>query len=234
MKDTVTEQWFDFSETQSLPAFSLCLSPHTDPALSLNKIQSVLDNAKSSVLFSVMEISGGGNPLSTLRNLSTNNELFHYGIIQSVPATSKTDENGDYTLLKQGEAGATVPFSYLKDNVPPPFKQEFSGGAGQVIHDKFIVVDFNDTNPVVFTGSSNLSQGGEHENGDNLLAIYDKDIVTAYAIEAVRLFDHYNFRYAIKEATKVNPLALDDTDNWVKKYYDPTNRKCKDRELFAK
>ena len=55
--------------------------------------------------------------------------------------------------------------------VPPPFDREFTDGAGQVIHDKFIVIDFNDANPVVFTGPSNLADGGEAQHGDNLLAI---------------------------------------------------------------
>jgi hypothetical protein len=43
----------------------------------------------------------------------------------------------------------------------------------------------NGPNPVVFCGSSNLSSGGESCNGDNLLAIYDRDIATAYAVEAI-------------------------------------------------
>jgi len=45
-------------------------------------------------------------------------------------------------------------------------------GLGQVIHDKFVVMDFNDQNPVLFTGSSNLAEGGEEQNGDYLLATY--------------------------------------------------------------
>ena len=49
------------------------------------------------------------------------------------------------------------------------------------------VVDFNDSKPVVFTGSSNLAAGGEKANQDNLLAIRDASIATAFAVEAVRL-----------------------------------------------
>ena len=44
-----------------------------------------------------------------------------------------------------------------------------------------------------------LAGGGEKSNGDNLLAIYDEDIATAFAIEAVRLIDHYHFRAGMKE-----------------------------------
>ncbi|MFC0181781.1 phospholipase D-like domain-containing protein [Pseudarcicella hirudinis] len=117
-----------------------------------------------------------------------------------------------------------------------------SGGMGQVIHDKFIVVDFNSSNPVVFTGSSNLSSGGEEANGDNLLAIYDDEIVTAFAVEAVRLFDHYNFRTALKKtddknatATTPKPICLKETSaEWLDGYQDPANRKYRDRKFFIK
>src|ERR1035441_2473609 len=54
-------------------------------------------------------------------------------------------------LSSSPSSGVLVPFSALIKQVPPPFDKEFTGGAGQVIHDKFIVIDFNDANPVVFT-----------------------------------------------------------------------------------
>ena len=65
-------------------------------------------------------------------------------------------------IYKPGDSnGMIVPFAYLKGKVPVPFQDEFSGGMGQVIHHKFIVVDFNGENPVVFTGLSNLASGGK-------------------------------------------------------------------------
>jgi hypothetical protein len=64
---------------------------------------------------------------------------------------------------------------------------------GHEIHDKFVVCDFNGNDPVVYCGSSNLASGGEAANGDNLLAIHDADVATAFAIEALGLVDHYNF-----------------------------------------
>ncbi len=227
-KNAITQQWFDY-KGNGLPVFSLCLSPHTTSDTSLSKLTAELEKADSSVLFSIMEMSGGGTPLQILKHIPAN--IFHYGVTQSI-GNAADDESGSYKISKNNDED-TVPFGYLKDKVPPPFQAEFSGGMGQVIHDKFVVIDFNSSAPVVFTGSSNLSSGGEESNGDNLLAIYDKDIAVAYAVEAVRLFDHYSFRYAMKNATTVKPLCLDNTDGWVKNYYDKTNRKCKDRILFG-
>ncbi|WP_051223844.1 hypothetical protein [Conexibacter woesei] len=45
----------------------------------------------------------------------------------------------------------------------------------------------------MFCGSSNLALGGEEENDDNLIAIHDGDVATAFAIEAMTLIDHFGF-----------------------------------------
>jgi phosphatidylserine/phosphatidylglycerophosphate/cardiolipin synthase-like enzyme len=130
-----------------------------------------------------------------------------------------------------------VPFAFLKGKVPPPFQDEYSGGAGIVIHDKFVVVDFNGTSPVVFTGSSNLASGGEMANGDNLIAIYDESVATAYAIEAIRLVNHYHFRATMQQSSEDKPMVLqpgDAKDKWWEPYYDQKNILFHERVLFSR
>lgn len=127
-------------------------------------------------------------------------------------------------------------FAYLAAQVPAPFRKEWSGGSGIVIHHKFVVVDFNDAQPAVFTGSSNLSEGAETENGDNLLAITDPAIATAYAIEALRLFDHYHFRDSMRRSSDQAPLTLQGpgvSSPWWQPYYVARSMKERDRLLFA-
>jgi hypothetical protein len=104
--------------------------------------------------------------------------------------------------------GELTGYALLKKNVPAPFTEEVDGGSGMHIHDKFVVVDFNVDDPVVFTGSSNLAAGGEQANGDSLAMINDAAIATMYAIEAIAVFDHYHFRKAMQKATKPHPLTL--------------------------
>jgi len=137
---------------------------------------------------------------------------------------------------KPGAPGVLVPFATLSKNVPPPFDKEWSGGMGQVIHDKFVVFDFNDANPMVFTGSSNLAAGGEQANGDNLLGFADSAVATAFAIEAFRLVDHFQFRAALQNATDVQPLQLSacgGTEKWWANDYDPTHIRNYERQLLA-
>lgn len=76
-------------------------------------------------------------------------------------------------------------------------------------HQKFVVIDFNGARPKVFTGSSNLATRNEHENGDNLVMIEDRKVAIAYAIEALRLVDHFHFRMRLKEGeTKAERMTL--------------------------
>ncbi|MGB9243458.1 MAG: phospholipase D-like domain-containing protein [Candidatus Acidiferrales bacterium] len=224
----LASKWFDFpNEGGGVPDFSVSFAPHKVASVSLAQVQQALNNAKSSVMFAIMELQGGGTVLKTVENLHTNGKVFSYGMTQSVKG---------FTVYKPGQPGVLVPFAALIKNVPPPFNQEFTGGPGQVIHDKFIVIDFNDKNPVVFTGSSNLAEGGEQSNGDNLLAIRDARVAEVFAVEAIRLVDHYQFRAAAQAATQVHPLMLSPCGSpkkWWARDYDSNDMYNVQRELFA-
>ena len=63
--------------------------------------------------------------------------------------------------------------------------------------------------------------------------IYDREIAAMYAVEAIRLVDHYHFRYSMKDNTSKKPLVLEKSDNWAQSYYDENSPKYKDRELFT-
>jgi hypothetical protein len=94
-----------------------------------------------------------------------------------------------------------------------------------------VVVDFNTPTGKVYLGSSNLALGGEENNGDNLICITDPAITTVFAIEALRLVDHFNFR-ALK-LTTAQVIALKVNNEWAKPYYDKNEIKFLDRTLFA-
>ena len=218
---------FPFPNQPGVPDFSVSFAPHKDASVSLGPVADALKNAKSSVLFAVMELGGGGDVLPALDAMHNSGKLFSYGITQS---------EAGFTVYKPGAPGVLVPFAALSKNVPPPFDKEWSGGMGQVIHDKFIVFDFNDANPMVFTGSSNLAAGGETSNGDNLLALADAGVATAFAIEAFRLVDHFQFRAALQVATDVQPLQLSACGTgtkWWADDYDPNHIRNYERQLLA-
>jgi phosphatidylserine/phosphatidylglycerophosphate/cardiolipin synthase-like enzyme len=211
-----------------MPDAAFAFSPHTSAGISLDRVAGTIQQAKSSVLFAIMELGGSGPVLDDIHQLGQRPEVFRYGITQS--------KAGLNVYKPSSPNGVVVPFAFLKDKVPAPFRAEISGGIGQVIHDKFVVVDFNGKNPAVFTGSSNLAAGGETSNGDNLLMITDRRVVTAFAVEAIRLVDHYHFRASMQVATDDNPLKLQGSVTkgaWWEPYYDKGNLKCREREVLC-
>jgi len=227
----IAQGYFDV-HAEDLSTFAVAFSPHKSASVSLDLVSKHIREATSSVMFAVMELGGGGDVLDELRKLPERG-VFSYGVSQTTKGLD---------LYKPGSATSVgVPFAYLREKVAAPFQpflQEISGGAGQVIHHKFVVVDFNGPHPALFCGSSNLASGGETSNGDNLIAFFDPAVAMAYAVEAVRLVDHYHFRVSMKNATDAKPLILDDgkrsAKRWWQDFWDPQNVKCLERTLFAR
>jgi hypothetical protein len=182
---------------------SITFSPHPD-AFALSNLQTIADRIgaeTSSVLFAVMSVSVGGGPvLPALMNKHTDQKVFSYGISDAPGTGISLYKPGNKTgVLVTGKPGAVT--------LPPPFDAEETVGLGHEIHHKFIVCGFNKPDAVVWCGSSNLALGGEEQNGDNLIRIDDPAIATVFAIEAVGLVDHFDFRDSLAKAT---PLPAPD------------------------
>jgi phosphatidylserine/phosphatidylglycerophosphate/cardiolipin synthase-like enzyme len=107
------------------------------------------------------------------------------------------------------------------------------------MHHKFIVIDYDKPTGRVYLGSYNFSDAADKGNGENLFVIRDRRIAVAYMIEAVRIFDHYEFRVLQQQAKTARkklhlmkpPKKVTDKAWWEEDFNDP--RKIKDRELFA-
>ncbi|WP_162944655.1 phospholipase D-like domain-containing protein [Flavisolibacter nicotianae] len=218
---------FNFSPHKKGPADTL-----------LNHIANTIDRASRCVLFSVMDVTGGGPVLEHLRNESNNTNVLSYGITDNGDPADPADlVSGQKTKTVRYTAGSRkgvlVNTRQSSAKLPPPFNKEPSYRAHK-IHHKFVVVDFNSNNAKLYCGSSNLAAGGEQANGDNLIEISDRDIATVFAIEAVRLVDHYAFRTAVDTNGETRPLVLDKTDKWCRRYYNKDDIKYIDRLYFSR
>jgi hypothetical protein len=203
---------------------NVSFSPH-GAAFALSNLQSIADRVgaeKSSVLFAVMALNNGGGPvLPELMALHKSQNIFSYGI---------SDAPGGISLYKPGsKTGILVTGKSAKAKLPPPFSQEAGIGSYHEIHHKFIVCGFNTKDAVVYCGSSNLALGGEEKNGDNLLAIYDQDVATVFAIEAASLVDHFHFR----NRTATGKMNLYTDSKWAQAYFNTNDLHCDDRLLFT-
>ena len=226
----IATSWFKFQNKASLPEFGVSFAPHKDGEFALRAPEKAVERAQKNVIFALMS-PGGGNLINDLKGLASKANIFSFGILQTESFATQLIQGGGET--KDGNIENEISsFAPLDKIVPPPFIKEFSGGHGQVIHHKFVVVDFNGVNPAVYCGSSNLTSGGESANGDNLLGIYDREIATLYAIEGIRLADHYRFRDKLKNATDENPMTLqgpDETPPWYADYYTDGTAKYRSR-----
>jgi phosphatidylserine/phosphatidylglycerophosphate/cardiolipin synthase-like enzyme len=216
------------------PPVHFSFSPHASADLSLNPVGAAIDQATSSVFFCIafLNQAKSGAVREAVDRLE-NRTVFSYGI---------SDKKGGLQVKKPDGSLGIVDFEYLAKNAPEPFKSEWSGGDGIHEHHKFVVTDFNLPTAKVFTGSSNLSVSGEEKNGDNLVMIEDPRVATSYAIEAVRVFDHLEFRAkmesgsAAKDAGALTldlPTALSGKPAWFEKFYQEGSQLEKDRKLFS-
>ena len=192
-----------------------------------------------SVLFAVMQLNVGTGPvIPALKALHAGQSIFTYGI---------SDSPGGIALYSPArKTGLLVTGKPVNTQLPPPFDQMVDViGLGHQVHHKFIVCGFNSPDAVVYCGSSNLALGGETSNGDNLIAIHDRDVATVFAIEALELVDHFNFldQFQKPKAGSTTPATtpapgphsgfLSTTDKWAEKFFDPNDLRCMDRKLFG-
>jgi phosphatidylserine/phosphatidylglycerophosphate/cardiolipin synthase-like enzyme len=126
----------------------------------------------------------------------------------------------------------------LTENVPQPFKAEPTGGGGTRMHHKFLVIDFDRPTARVYLGSYNFSEPADRKNGENLVVIRDRRATTAYMVEALRMFDHYHFRVAQREASEgiraliLHPPPEQGRPAWFERDYTDPHR-VRDRQIFA-
>jgi phosphatidylserine/phosphatidylglycerophosphate/cardiolipin synthase-like enzyme len=214
----------------------VAFSPHTKDNVLLGTIAADIEGqTTSSLLYSLAFLYQIADKPGTVRRAvktaTENDAIFVYGM---------SDRRvGGIDLQKPDGNVQPVRPEALTQNVPEPFKSEPTGGGGIRMHHKFVVIDFDKPTARVYMGSYNFSGPADTQNGENLLFIKDRRIATAYMVEALRLFDHYHFRVAQKEADAAGdrlflarpPRPQADVPWWEEDYSDP--HKVRDREMFA-
>lgn len=206
---------------------SMC--PHATANSTQKGIADAIDAAESSLFYSLAFLNQTGGAVTEAVERATNRaDLFSYGI---------SDKKTGFVLIQPDGNPAPVSAASLSAGMPEPFRSEAKGGSGVKMHHKFIVIDFNKPAARVYTGSYNFSDPADAKNGENLLVIRDERIATAYMVEALRIFDSYNFRLSAKKGPKRKELATPpvagsaDQPWWDKFYTEPV--KVRDRKLFA-
>ncbi|MFA1281654.1 hypothetical protein ACDI96_02920 [Citrobacter telavivensis] len=213
------------------PTVNVSYSPHRATSLSLDPVVNAINQASSSVFYSIAFLNNmRESPVGVALAELLNRPVFSYGTVNTA---------GKLQVIKPDGTLAVADFAYLAKKAPEPFRTEWAGGKGINIHHKFVVTDFNLASAKVFTGSSNLAPSGEKNNGDHLIMIEDQKIATAYVIEAIRVFDHLQFRQRMQGAGDVQvlkllkPTAITGQPAWFTRFYIADSQAQNDRLLFS-
>ena len=215
---------------------SMC--PHSSKNATQKAIAKDVDSATSSLLFSLAFLNQTSGDVTDAVDRAINRaDLFVYGV---------SDKRTKIVLQQPDGNPAPVFAASLTRGLPEPFRSEASGGGGVKMHHKFIVIDFDKPTARVYTGSYNFSTPADRNNGENLLLIRDPRVATAYMVEALRIFDAYQFRvsFGAKPAAagqpkpkpkpkelKKPPKQAGDLPWWDKFWSEPIKKR--DRLMFA-
>ncbi len=210
----------------------VAFSPHSSKNTRLQGLADDIDTTESSLFYSLAFLyQTPGKILDAIKKATDDDAIFVYGI-------SDKKVGGIEVHKPDGNLAPAAP-SALTGDVPEPFKSEPTAGEGVRMHHKFVVIDFDKPTARVHFGSYNFSITADKENGENLLVVKDRRVATAYAIEALRIFDHYHFRAVNQEAKDAGePLFLKRPPSqpgeqpWWKSYYTEAAKR-RDREIFA-
>jgi len=114
-------------------------------------------------------------------------------------------------------------------------KEGLRGQKGNLlVHLKAIVVNFTSDDPIIISGSHNLSASASSGNDENYLIMRgDTDLADRYGLEVLRFYEHYRFRYFARllKLQQARPLATD--ASWADGYYTSGNIKQLERLRFA-
>jgi hypothetical protein len=208
---------------------SVAFSPHSDANALLETIAADVKRATSSVLYSLAFLYQTTGALrEAIEEVTQRPDVLVYGISDRAVRGLHVNPNGNPVPV--------APAS-LEAGLPPPFSEEPErSGVGNYMHHKFIVIDFDTPDARVYLGSYNFSRPADVSNGENLLLFKDGRIATAFAIEAVRIYDHYAFRASPQaQAAGSQPLRTPPgpggTPWWDRFYTD--ERAKRDRLKFA-
>ena len=88
-----------------------------------------------------------------------------------------------------------------------------------IIHNKIVVIDPFGDNCSVVTGSHNLGFRASHNNDENMVIIRGhRALAEAYACHVLDIYDHYAWRYWLKQDPQIFGKPLEPDDKWQERY----------------
>ena len=88
-----------------------------------------------------------------------------------------------------------------------------------IIHNKIVVIDPFSDDCTVVTGSHNLGFRASHNNDENMVIIRGhRALAQAYACHVLDIYDHYAWRFLLKQHPDIFGKPLQPDDTWQERY----------------
>jgi len=118
-------------------------------------------------------------------------------------------------------AGAITP-----DDAFGAFEAELAKFGFAIIHNKIVVIDPFTDNCTVITGSHNLGFRASHNNDENMVIVRGhRKLAEAYTCHVLDIYDHYAWRFLLKQHPDIFGRPLDPDDKWQERYIIGPNEK---------
>jgi phosphatidylserine/phosphatidylglycerophosphate/cardiolipin synthase-like enzyme len=201
----------------------------------LAALNELVNQANDAILFIMFE-PGANGLLPTIQNRMNGEgakKLYVQGVVNTLTAAGKKNVDVELvsTVRKQepfrlkvvepeglGEGLAGWAHEVMRDD----FLISRGGAIGYAItHSKMVVLDPL-TNPVVITGSHNLSESASTKNDEQFMIIRgDRALAERYAVNIMGVYEHYAWRALVKEKKKtgepIEESFLKKSDVWQEK-----------------
>lgn len=177
-----------------------------------------IKNAKQGILFLMLDPGTNGllNDISDLKDSG----LFIHGIVNADPRSRKSSR---ITLFDRGNIKKSDPSILVPKGITKTsrfWSKELSQYNIVRVHSKVIVIDPFGKNPVVMTGSHNMSLKASEDNDDNLVIIENAPkLAEAYAVNILSIYNHLKWRFNLAEQEESREWkGLQDSDTWMKSH----------------
>jgi phosphatidylserine/phosphatidylglycerophosphate/cardiolipin synthase-like enzyme len=88
-----------------------------------------------------------------------------------------------------------------------------------IIHNKIVVIDPFSDDCIVVTGSHNLGYRASHNNDENMVIIRGhRALAQAYTCHVLDIYDHYAWRFLLKQHPDIFGRPLEPDDKWQERY----------------
>ncbi len=245
-------EW-SYTETVGDAAVRVFYSPEpTARRESIDTIVAAIHQAKESVLFCLFTPTDA--PLRDACFAVGDNGKMMFGLVNRISDKSdseagdnvRADEAAAIELYHRSRENRDVVGAdyYRWDKVPAGYLKEWQLFPGEkpqkyppvIIHHKFIVIDAEGNEPIIYTGSANMSKNSVNHNDENLLEIRgSKRLAGIYLAEFFRLYEHYRARAAWQAslAGTMPTYRLAPDSSWAKKHFTPGTPEFRARVAMA-